>query len=190
METIITPPDFISMDMFGLHFRLIDEDDAPFILKLRTNQKLVRYIHSVDGTLDGQREWIKKYKEREKEGRDYYFIFFDGATPVGLNRIYNIQEHVFTTGSWIFDEGAPLESAVAASLIVRIIAFEILGKDLENGFDGCHENNKHVLKFNKMIGMQESGRIVDEKGVYVTMTLTKADFMKNKDRIIKLLNLK
>jgi hypothetical protein len=190
METIITPPDFTSMNMFGLHFRLIDEDDAPFILKLRTNPKLSRYLHSVDGTLTGQQEWIKKYKEREKAGQDYYFIFFDGATPIGLNRIYNIQDHVFTAGSWIFDEGVPFESAIASSLIVRIIAFEILGKDFENGFDGCHENNRHVLKFNKMVGMKESGRVLDEKGTYITMTLTKSDFLDKKDKIIKLLDLK
>lgn len=177
------------MDMFGLHFRTVTEDDAAFILKLRANEHLSRFIHSTENDLDKQKVWIRNYKEKEKEGKEYYFIFFKNNIPVGLNRIYNIQENVFTTGSWIFDENAPIECSVASALIIRIIGFEMLGLELENGFDGCHENNTKVLKFNKMLGMKESGRILDEKGTYITMTLTKDDFERNKSKLISLLNL-
>ncbi|MDR2475721.1 MAG: GNAT family N-acetyltransferase [Bacteroidales bacterium] len=176
-------------EMYGLHFRFVNEDDAQFILKLRTNPHLSRYIHSTLNDLKTQKEWIRRYKEREEKGEEYYFIFFKDKTPVGLNRIYNIQNKVFTTGSWIFDKSAPLECAVISALIVRIVAFEWLGMELENGFDGCHENNKTVLKFNRMLGLQESGKIIDYKGTYITMTLTKADFEKNKEKFIRLLNL-
>lgn len=183
-------PENFEMDLYGLHARLVEEEDAEFILKLRTDPVLSKYIHPTEANLENQRNWIRAYKEREKQGKEYYFIFYQKGISAGLNRIYSIHEDVFTTGSWIFDRNIPFECAVASALMIRIIAFEIMDMAWENGYDGCHENNKKVLKFNRMIGMKESGRIQDTAGTYVTMTLSKADFEKNKEKIAVLLNLK
>lgn len=178
------------MDMYGLHLRLINEDDAAFILKLRTNEKLSRFIHSTDSNLDTQKEWIRNYKCREAAGTEYYFIFLKNGIPVGLNRLYAIKEDSYTSGSWIFDPAAPLECSIASALIVRVIAFDMLEMKEENAFDGCHEANKKVLKFNRMLGLEITGKINDVKGTYYTQRLTKENFEKNRSKIERLLDLK
>lgn len=183
------PADF-EMNMYGLHFRLVNEEDAAFILKLRTNEKLSKFLHSTDSDLEAQKEWIRNYKDREAAGTEYYFIFFKNGIPVGLNRLYAIKKDSYTSGSWIFDPSAPLECSVASALIVRIIAFDILGMKEENAFDGCHEENKKVLKFNKMLGLENTGKIDDVKGAYYTQRLTKESFKKNQSKIERLLDLK
>ena len=38
------PSNFV-LDKYGLHARLVCEDDAAFIVKIRTNENLSRYIH-------------------------------------------------------------------------------------------------------------------------------------------------
>lgn len=175
------------LEKYGLLARLVNENDADFIIRLRTDSKLSRFIHSTDNDVEKQKEWIRNYKVREANGEDYYFIFFKDNKPVGLNRIYSIHGTTFTTGSWVFDPDAPSECSILGSIIVREIAFGDLGFELEDGYDGCHVDNKQVLKFNKMIGLKETGRIQDVKGEYITMTLTKDDFYRCKSKMLKLL---
>lgn len=181
------PPNF-SFSKHGLTLRYVKEDDAEFILKLRTNQKLSRFINPTPANIELQKEWIKRYKQRELNGTDYYFIFFFNDKPVGLNRIYNIKNFTFTTGSWIFDPNAPEHCSIASAIIVRIIAFELLGKEIEISDDGCHVDNKKVLKFNKMIGLKINGEIETEIGKYYTFIMKKEDFYVNKSRIESLIN--
>ena len=83
------PSDF-SIEKYGLYCRLVQEEDAPFILKLRTNKKLSRYVHSVDDSIENQIEWIRNYKKREEKGEDYYFIYFSKGKPIGVNRITSV----------------------------------------------------------------------------------------------------
>lgn len=178
--------DFV-LNKYGLSVRFVNESDAEFIVKLRTDDKLSRYIHSTSDNIDKQVHWIKSYKEREKKGIDYYFVFLKDGERLGLNRMYNIHDRIFTTGSWVFSQEAPFESSILASIIVREIAFETLDLLYEDAFDGCHVENKKVLKFNKMIGLKDGEHFIDEKGEYVSQSLTKEDFLKNKHKILKLL---
>lgn len=182
------PSDF-TFEKYGLQLRFVNENDAEFIVKLRTNPKLGRFIHSTSSDIELQKKWIREYKQRESEGKDYYFIFFKGGQPVGLNRLYHIEEDRFTSGSWICLPNTETACVVASSLIPRIIAFEILGKQMEFGVEGCHEDNKKVIKFNQMIGLKIKGTRMEEKGKYYTFNLTKEDFYKSKERLEKLLNL-
>jgi len=182
------PADF-ELDRYGLHVRFVQECDAEFIIKLRTDPELSKFIHETKNDLDKQREWIRGYKQKEKGGTEYYFIFYSMDKPVGLNRIYRIEsDGTFTTGSWLFSKDAPMEASIASAIIVREIAFETLDLKFENGFDGCHEDNKKVLRFNRMLGLKDTGIITDSKGKYCTMTLTKDDFEVGKGKILKILN--
>lgn len=180
-------PANFEINKYGLHVRFVKESDAEFILRLRTNEKLSRYIHSTDNNIDRQKEWLRNYKIREANAEDYYFIFHKDGIPVGLNRIYGIHDNVFTTGSWVFEENVPFQCAVAASIITRELAFEYMELELEDGYDGVHVDNKKVIKFNKMIGLKETARIKDLKGEYITMKLTKADFEFRKVRLLNLI---
>jgi len=181
---MILPPD-LKIEKYGLIARFVREGDAEFIIKLRTDPLLSRFIHATDSDVEKQKEWIRGYKERERRGEDYYFIFFKDNEPVGLNRIYSIHGTTFTTGSWLFDPNSPFECSIAASIMIRELAFEEMGLELEDGYDGVHVDNKQVYKFNKMIGLKETGRIQDVKGEYITMQLTKEDFESHKLKLLK-----
>ncbi|MCR5709041.1 MAG: GNAT family N-acetyltransferase [Bacteroidales bacterium] len=178
-------PAGFSGQKYGLTFRLVEEGDAEFIYTLRSNPELNRYIHDVDGGVEGQLRWIRGYKKREEEGTDYYFIYFKDGAPVGLYRIYDIHGKVFTGGSWVMVPDPPLETVLAVPLIAKEIAFETLGMELDDEVDGVHVDNKKVIKFSKMFGFKETGRISDVKGEYVTMSLTREDFEAAKPSILK-----
>lgn len=185
----ILPPDF-TMERYGLFARFVNENDAVFILKLRTDENLGRWIHSTENDVEKQKQWLREYKKRERKGEDYYFIFFKDGMPVGLNRMYHIVNTTFTTGSWIFDKEAPVECSIAASIMVRELAFEQLGFTFEHAFDGVHVNNKKVIRFNHMMGLKDIGLIEDVKGTYIQQSLTPEDFAKNKPKMLKYLGIR
>ena len=72
---MILPSDF-KIEKYGLVARFVKEDDAAFIVQLRTDPILSRFLHATDSSVEKQKEWIHSYKERESRGEDYYFIFF------------------------------------------------------------------------------------------------------------------
>lgn len=181
---MILPSDF-KMEKYGLVARFVDVRDADFIIKLRTNPALGKWIHETSADYDKQIEWILKYKERERKGEDYYFIFYKDGERVGLYRLYSIHDTTFTSGSWVFSPDASFECCIAASIMLRELAFEQMGMELEDGWDGVHVNNKKVIKFNKMIGLKETRRFTDVKGEYIAMQMTKEDFEKNKPKLLK-----
>lgn len=184
----LLPQDFKGKK-YGLTYRLVNEGDAEYIHTLRSNPSLSHFIHISKGDVRNQVEWIRQYKKREAEGVDYYFIFFKSEIPIGLNRLYSIHGKTFTAGSWVMTPNLPMEDVLAVPLITREIAFEQLGMEFEDSYDGVNVDNKKVLKFNKLFGCKFLERKKTNIGDFVPMTLTKEDFEANKLRLIKMLNL-
>lgn len=185
---MIKLPDNFEMDKYGIHVRLVNEDDAEFIIKLRTDPALGKFIHDTSPNIELQKEWIRNYKKREAQGLEFYFIFDKDGIPFGVNRLYHMEDpDKFTSGSWICLPGTPAEDVLASSLIPRIIAFEKLGRKMEFGVEGCHVDNKKVVKFNLMIGMHIKGTRDDEKGLYYTFDMPKEDFYKKLKKLEKIL---
>lgn len=177
------PSDF-ELDKYGLHVRLVTEEDAAFILSLRNNPKLSRFIHETDNDVEKQKEWIRKYKIREMEGLDYYFIYFLDSVPIGVNRIYDIQESWATGGNWLCIPGLEPQQSIATSIINRDVIFEVLGL-LEDRFD-VRKGNKHVIKMHKMFGAEITGE--SEFDYYFTL---KAEiYNQKKYEIMDLLEIK
>ena len=56
----------------NISLRLVNIEDANFILYLRLNQG--SFLSKTNPSLDLQKEWIENYKEREKNKEEYYFI--------------------------------------------------------------------------------------------------------------------
>lgn len=183
---MILPSDFI-IQKYGLYARFVEENDAEFIVKLRTDPLLSRYLHAISNDVGEQKDWIWDYKKRERRGEDYYFIFFKEGIPIGLNRVYNIHGTTFTTGSWVFSHEAPFECSIAASIMIRELCFEQMGFELEDAYDGVHVDNKQVYKFNKLIGLKETRRYMTEDGEFISMQMTKVDFERNKPKLLKYL---
>lgn len=94
-----------------IYLRLAEESDSEFILTLRQNKELNKFISPTNINIIQQQEWIKKYKEREKEGKEYYFIVINKKKeePCGTVRIYNIDKlnRTATWGSFILDSNRP-----------------------------------------------------------------------------------
>lgn len=140
------PIDF-SIERYGLHVRLVDESDSEFILRLRLNEKHSRYINKTDANWDEQRKWILSYKEREREGLEYYFIFSLSSISLGVYRLYNInrEEKSFTCGSWVFSADAPPGAGILGCIIGREIAYEDL--ELERCFTDVKKDNISSMRF-------------------------------------------
>ena len=183
------PKDYV-IDRYGLFARLVDESDAEFIVKLRTDSKLSRYLHKTDSSIENQIQWIKNYKEREEAGTEYYFIFYKDGGPVGLNRLYNITNESYTSGSWLFSSEAPFGVAFLAQVVLRELAFFEWGMQYEEDKSGVHVDNVNVQKFNILAGMKETGRHLTEDGEFIQLRLDKEDFLKGRNKILRMLGIK
>ena len=184
---MIKLPENFELDRYGLHVRLVREEDAEFIVSIRTDSQNARFLHDTDANVEKQVEWIKQYKKREEQGIDYYFIYHKEGIPLGVYRLYNIHDGIFTTGSWVFDKLCDKSAPILASIIGIEVAFENLKLEREESNDGCHVNNKKVDKANKLMGFKESGRRFDESGEWITYSLAKEDFYEARNRMLKLL---
>lgn len=174
-------PNF-SFDRYGLHARLVNEGDTDYILSLRTNKTLSKFIHPTSNDREKQLQWYRKYKVREAEGRDYYFIYEKDGKPVGLNRIYNVFEYYGTIGSWICSPGDPRASMATFFMLYDII-FEFMDLDITL-FDVRRENNQ-VWQMNEAVGAQ----MVGESDELYFLTMNKKTYLANRDKFIKRLKL-
>lgn len=182
------PEDF-ECTKYGVNLRFVEESDAQFILDLRTDPILTRYIHDTDSNIQKQEEWIRSYKQREAEGKEYYFVASCNGEECGVIRIYNIHDRKFTIGSILVKKGAPLHCALATTILCKEIAFEMLDLECEDTFDGVHVDNKQVVKFSYSWGKKVYKRFQDVKGEYLAFSLTKEDYLKVKPKKVRQLEL-
>lgn len=150
----------IQFNKFGYCFRTVDEDDAEFILSLRTDTQLSRYLSHTNVNIDQQREWISKYKLREKNKQEYYFITTnEKGEKFGVARIYNFNDNTFESGSWLFSKEAPKGSAILGDLASRDFGF------FDLGFNICRftvdKQNKSIVNYSlsfkpKMVNEDET----------------------------------
>lgn len=177
--------DNFEIERYGLKFRLVREEDAEFIVKVRTDERNARFIHATDASVEKQVEWIKQYKVREAKGEDYYFIFYAQEQPVGLIRIYDIdyKDKKATAGSWVCVPDLPMQIPISVLIICREILFDTLGME-KDCFD-VRKGNKHVQRVHKMMGAE----IVAEDELNYYFELPKEVFEEKKHEIINLLNI-
>lgn len=107
--------------------RTVEASDAEFILKLRTNIDLNRFLSSVDDSIANQVNWINNYKNREESGEEYYFIIEDNdGNKYGTLRAYDINEKECMWGSYVLLPERPNNfSYMSASLLFDFL-FESL----------------------------------------------------------------
>ena len=61
--TKILSSDF-NLSKYGLECRLVNTDDSEFIVSLRTDPELSKYIHSTSTSVESQVQWIKQDRLR------------------------------------------------------------------------------------------------------------------------------
>lgn len=150
-----------------IRLRLVEEEDAEFILSLRLDNRYNRFLSGVTPSVEAQRAWIKKYKIDEAAALQYYFIIerLDGV-PCGTIRIYDIRQDSFCWGSWILNEDKTRYAAIESALLVYEIGFNQLGFSRSH-FDVMKEN-EGVVAFHKRMGAKVISD--DEQNYYFEIT--------------------
>lgn len=168
---------------YGLTFRTVEEEDAPFILELRNNKSLSRFLSATDPHIEKQVEWIRNYKEREAQNEEYYFVSFnDKLQRQGLNRLYNFEQDSFEIGSWVYKPGLNMNVAILGDFAARDYGFETLG------FSSCRffvrKANVSVVKYH--LGFDPE--ITGETEMDYFFRLSYHNYKKRRDRLLKIMN--
>lgn len=124
-------------------------EDAKFTAKLRSDISLIRHIHKVDTSIEGQKKYIQ---EQRKKDNDYYFIVWSSDNePLGTIALYNFDGKCAELGRWVSYGNAfqNLESVV----ILHDFAFNILL--LDSVCTCTNVTNNRVINFWKMFGSDE-----------------------------------
>ena len=133
----------------SIEIRLVETEDAPFIVELRNDPRLGRYLSKTSSSITEQEKWIIDYKEREALKEEFYFLISENGIKRGLYRLYNINKYSFTIGSWLFAKCEILNLPIFIDIIISDFGFDVLNIPILL-FDVRKENKKvihyHLLK--------------------------------------------
>lgn len=138
----------------GAAFRLrpIGGGDAAFVLQLRTDPTLNRFLHATSDSIADQLSWLSRYYERPD---DYYFVVesIRSGNPEGVISVYDIERQSLQGewGRWILRPGSL--AAVESSWLIYRAAFERLG--LESVYCRTVAENKPVVSFHDSCGISD-----------------------------------
>lgn len=129
------------------NLRIASEYDAEFILELRLNPLLNKFIGKTDPSIEKQRDWIKHSFENE---RDFHFIIEDkNAVPTGTIAIYDINYENSTAewGRWITKINTPITISIESAILLLHFGFKKL--HLKSLHGGANNQNWQVVNFHK-----------------------------------------
>ncbi|MFZ4520733.1 MAG: GNAT family N-acetyltransferase [Bacteroidales bacterium] len=180
---IILPMSEIVIEKYGIILRTVEEEDAEFIVGIRTSERLGKYISPTSADVEQQKAWIRAYKLREKNETEYYFICVDhDGNRYGTYRIYNILPGSFVCGSWVFHETAPNDYAIKTEILSKEFAFEKTKAPFFYGEN--RKDNKKVNRYNLSYHPELIGS--DEHCYYYKFT--RENFEKVSAKLLTLLN--
>lgn len=116
----------ISLTCARFRLRPVTLEDSPFIVQLRKDPLLNRFVHEISGSVKDQATWIERYFERSG---DYYFIVEDArsAEPHGTIGLYEVandaSEALF--GRWVIRRGSM--AALESAWLIYEVGFTLLG---------------------------------------------------------------
>jgi RimJ/RimL family protein N-acetyltransferase len=131
-----------------LNLRIAREEDAAFILELRLDPILNKFISKTDPSVEKQIEWIKKVYNKDN---DFTFIIEDKkSNKCGTVAIYDID---YSTGraEWgrlIIKQHALFILPIEATIQLLNFAFNTL--HLKQLYGGANNLNKQVVDFHKI----------------------------------------
>ncbi len=156
-----------------ISIRTAREGDAEFILKLRLNPELNRFLNKTDSSIKKQKEWIR---QKQLADDDYHMIIEDqrSGKRVGTVAIYNInyRKKVFEWGRWVISKKAPLVTALESAKLIYDFAFKKIG--LKKAVFGVQEKNETVIDFHKGYG----AKAVRREGSAIWFEFLKRDLPK------------
>jgi len=154
----------------SLVFRDAAQDDAAFILGLRTDEAKSRHLSRTSGLLADQQAWLAAYAGRDTEA--YFIIENLAGEKLGTVRLYDARvidgESSFCWGSWILSDAAPSSAAIESALMVYAYALDTLG--FTNAHFQVNLGNERVCAFHERFG----ARRVSQDEVEIEYTLANA----------------
>jgi RimJ/RimL family protein N-acetyltransferase len=128
--------------------------DAEFILSLRLDPVLSRFLTPTNPSVDAQRAWLAA--KLDQPG-DYHFLIqgIDGS-PLGTVAVYDIDARpgCFEWGRWILARAAPAFAAMESAMLAYHFAFHRLGLRLAEF--GVMRENTGVVQFHRRMGSTET----------------------------------
>lgn len=158
--------------------RPVQEEDAEFIIQLRQAEEIRRYLHTLDITVEAEREWIRKHNALEG---DYNFIICDKTEkPVGMISLYNIHDGEGEPGRLASFGSAPQN--IEACLLINDIGFEEFGL---NRMVGCVvAQNTKVISMQQKIGFVFNDKIDVWDNLHVRFAkLERAEYMARRNKL-------
>ncbi len=147
-----------------INLREAEVSDAEFILELRLNQDLTRFLNKIEDNLEKQRKYIL---DHQSKGEDFYFIVESKYKErYGTARIHDVTEDSFKCGSWILKPGIPAYVALENYFACFDYAFIALNKkhcelDVVKG-------NDSVINLHKKMGAKLINE--DDRKFYFTFS--------------------
>lgn len=136
----------------SVFLREVIEDDAEYILQLRTDPKKGRHLSPTSSDLVSQKKFILNYRESLT---DFYFLICDWTwNRLGTVRIYDIKGDSFCWGSWIISESAPISTAIESALLLYDFSFFSLHYQ-QSHFD-VRKDNDRVVRFHERFGAKKT----------------------------------
>lgn len=157
--------------------RTVEIVDAEFILSLRINNKLNKYLSPVEDNIEKQRNWIKQYKCREEAKEEFYFIIEDNdGNKFGTLRAYEIRNNECIWGSYILIPERPKYfSYKSANLLFDYLFYSLNLNTIK--MDVYKENTKSIHVCSKM-----GFKVYDSDDRNFYMSLSKTDYVKGQWR--------
>lgn len=138
-------------------FRNATEDDAEFIVQLRTDPEKGKYLSKTSSDVSLQVAWLEKYAN---DPTQIYFIIEDKhGERFGTVRLYDQKEESFCWGSWIMREGRPSGFAMESALMVYLFA---LGLGFTRSHFDVRKGNHRARRFHERFGAKRMASADDD----------------------------
>jgi len=167
----------------NVDLRKIQPSDAQFVVTLRTDPMLSKYLNPIDSRVEKQKEWIQ---ESLLKNEWYYVVQNKIGERVGLIRGYEWNENSFSFGSFIILPKARLYATFESAILFFETVFNETPVTFCNIF--AKKNNFASINLSSRMGAE----IVQVDSEYVYSQLTKKRFLeklsKNKDPFLRIFN--
>ncbi len=138
--------------------RSVEESDAEFVLSVRNDPRISKYLPPLNVTVEQQRQWIAKQRA-DKDS--YYFLWLSSnGTPIGTISLYNIDGNHSEMGR-VCSIGEPAANVEAFVLFLDFV-FDTIKLDYTTGW--VYEQNKAVIALNNAFGMTWTTNETDANG--------------------------
>ena len=154
----------------SIRFRTGEPSDAEFVLSLRLDPELSRFLKPIDPSVENQRDWIEAKKTQPD---DYHMIIESHeGERYGVIALYNVRSDTFDWGRWVISKEAPRHVAFESTLFLYQFGFVTLG--LDKAIFEVRKGNDKVIAYHKSYG----ATIVREDKTYVWFMYTRGQFLR------------